>query len=185
MIPASLAILKQLEDCTARWSDATAVSACFETIPLLEDAYFRFAQQCQLVLAELATAEREPDFVALLKQLRRDAPPKTQDMRSYLITPVQRLPRYELLIRELLRCTPPTHCDHAALERILSQIEGVNRNINRRMREAANAQQVVRLTRQFITDPGFHGLTLLREGVVMKRAERTGRLEKRMLVRHA
>lgn len=38
----------------------------------------------------------------------RDTPEcKRNDLKAFLIQPVQRIPRYELLLRELIRKTPP------------------------------------------------------------------------------
>jgi hypothetical protein len=46
-----------------------------------------------------------------------------RDLASYLITPVQRMPRYLLFIRELLKFTPQSHPDFILLETARNQIE--------------------------------------------------------------
>ena len=43
---------------------------------------------------------------------------------ALLITPIQRVPRYVLLLKELIKHTPATHPDHADLKKALSVIEG-------------------------------------------------------------
>ncbi len=43
-------------------------------------------------------------------------------LSSYLITPVQRLPRYILFFRDLLKCTPPKHVDHPHILEALSTL---------------------------------------------------------------
>jgi hypothetical protein len=39
------------------------------------------------------------------------------DLASILIMPVQRIPRYELLLRELIKCTNEMHVDWANLQK--------------------------------------------------------------------
>eukprot|EP01089_Gocevia_fonbrunei_P018180 TRINITY_DN6094_c0_g1_i1.p1 TRINITY_DN6094_c0_g1~~TRINITY_DN6094_c0_g1_i1.p1 ORF type:complete len:260 (-),score=47.96 TRINITY_DN6094_c0_g1_i1:73-852(-) len=44
-------------------------------------------------------------------------------MEGYLILPIQRLPRYGLLIRELLKSTPKDHMDYNGLQDALGQVQ--------------------------------------------------------------
>ena len=45
------------------------------------------------------------------------------DFLSYLITPVQRMPRYLLFFKELIKCTPPTHPDSNLVYYAFEKIE--------------------------------------------------------------
>mmetsp|Transcript_14804 Transcript_14804/g.23141 ORF Transcript_14804/g.23141 Transcript_14804/m.23141 type:complete len:710 (-) Transcript_14804:1309-3438(-) len=60
------------------------------------------------------------------------------DLGSYLIMPVQRLPRYELLLRELRKFTPKTHKDSNAIDIALGKMKVVNAKINEMKREEEN-----------------------------------------------
>jgi FYVE/RhoGEF/PH domain-containing protein 5/6 len=133
-------------------------------------------------MVDLGNAEKDPVFAEMLKTLRRDGAPGTMDIRSYLITPVQRLPRYELLMREVLSSTPPTHPDHVALVAVQGNIVSVNKAINERMRGDAYVKQIEQLRKRFVSDPGFL-LTqvLIKEGDVLKKCS-NGRVEKRKLL---
>jgi hypothetical protein len=44
---------------------------------------------------------------------------------SYLIMPVQRLPRYVLLLEQLVEATPVGHADHAPLTAALRQMRDI------------------------------------------------------------
>lgn len=44
------------------------------------------------------------------------------DLAALLLSPVQRVPRYVLLLQQLLRHTPLQHGDHAPLQRVLQQL---------------------------------------------------------------
>ena len=52
-----------------------------------------------------------------------------RDLASFLITPVQRLPRYILFLRELVKNTPKYHPDFQLLEVAYQEIDNVTRDI--------------------------------------------------------
>ena len=63
-----------------------------------------------------------------LKQLAEQA--KARDFLSYMVTPVQRIPRYQLFLRELLKCTPKTHNDYIFLPSAQALIEDTAKTID-------------------------------------------------------
>jgi FYVE, RhoGEF and PH domain containing 5/6 len=75
------------------------------------------------------------------------------DLSAYLIMPVQRLPRYELLLKEIIRLTPTTHPDAQPLVTALSAIQSVNREINNLQREEENKLKVSRVVSKLIDVP--------------------------------
>jgi len=52
------------------------------------------------------------------------------DLPSYLITPVQRLPRYVLLLRQLSKYTQEDHPDNESIQRALQQMEELISSLN-------------------------------------------------------
>ena len=52
-----------------------------------------------------------------------------RNLQSYLITPVQRIPRYVLFIRELIKMTPKSHPDSEALDIAFQKIDTVTRDM--------------------------------------------------------
>ena len=55
------------------------------------------------------------------------------DVMSFLIMPVQRIPRYVLLLKEVKRHTPDDHPEYEKLFEALNQIEAVAAHVNERM----------------------------------------------------
>ena len=53
------------------------------------------------------------------------------DLSSLLIQPIQRIPRYELLIREVLSNTHNSHPDREELESCYDELKTMNSKINR------------------------------------------------------
>eukprot|EP01119_Soliformovum_irregulare_P010256 TRINITY_DN2512_c0_g3_i5.p1 TRINITY_DN2512_c0_g3~~TRINITY_DN2512_c0_g3_i5.p1 ORF type:complete len:863 (+),score=271.43 TRINITY_DN2512_c0_g3_i5:25-2613(+) len=62
------------------------------------------------------------------------------DIESLLITPVQRIPRYMLLIKEMVKHTPDSHPDHHNLEDALNKMVQIANHVNEGMRHFQTAR---------------------------------------------
>ncbi|OHT04201.1 hypothetical protein TRFO_28376 [Tritrichomonas foetus] len=76
-----------------------------------------------------------------------------REISSYLITPVQRMPRYILFIRELIKHTPQAHPDAVLLKNAAIQIQKVTEQIDDSTQKAENMSKLLaihsRLTNKF------------------------------------
>lgn len=91
-----------------------------------------------------------PDFAAFLVKCEKDPRCNLADIGDFLIQPIQRVPRYQLLLKDLLKVTPPTHLDYSSLLKALAKIEGVNKFINEKQREYESMTQVQNLQARFV-----------------------------------
>jgi len=64
---------------------------------------------------------------------------------------VQRIPRYELLLKELLKNTPEDHPDHVPLETALEQVRNVATVLNEKHREQKSRTRVLEIKKLFGT----------------------------------
>ncbi|XP_058243594.1 rho guanine nucleotide exchange factor 17-like isoform X2 [Hemibagrus wyckioides] len=87
--------------------------------------------------------EAKPAFMKFLEQSMRENKEK-QALGDLMIKPVQRIPRYELLVKDLLKHTPEDHPDHAHLLDAQKNIKRLAERINKGRR---NAEEVERETR--------------------------------------
>ena len=128
---------------------ATCVGDLFlAAAPEMAPVYERFVSgfdrstAVQSALAESSAFARWEDAVAARPALRH------LRLNALLIMPVQRVPRYMLLLRELLAHTDAAHPDRAALERALACVQGVADRINEAKRRAEAHERVAALQRQ-------------------------------------
>merc|ERR1712137_10420 len=78
------------------------------------------------------------------------------DLMSLMIGPVQRLPRYELFLREMLKYTDLESPDYVNIEQALQDMLGVNRYINEEKRRAERLHHIFRIARKMYgMPPGF------------------------------
>ncbi|KYQ94374.1 pleckstrin (PH) domain-containing protein [Tieghemostelium lacteum] len=70
------------------------------------------------------------------------------DIRSYLIMPVQRVPRYELLLRDVLKYTSIENPDYKNLEVAHQSIKEINEYINSHKKLRENQDRVVTISQE-------------------------------------
>ena len=106
-----------------------------------------------------------------LNKLFKEATKKSSqnyDLSSYLILPVQRLGRYELLLKRVIECTPQSHPDAHNLENAVQKVGEVNRQINSFIKADENRLKIVDIVKRFAVPPkpplDEDGRLLVREG---------------------
>jgi len=82
------------------------------------------------------------------------------DLSSLLIQPIQRIPRYELLIREVLGNTHVSHPDRTELESCYEELKTMNSKINRSMDEHKR-REAVRIVEEQLGGSAAIGFTLV------------------------
>ncbi|XP_076321010.1 uncharacterized protein LOC143230770 [Tachypleus tridentatus] len=93
------------------------------------------------------TTQAKPAFHKFLEHMAREHKGKLT-LDALLIMPVQRIPRYELLIKELLKHTPVDHPDHQSLVLAQKEIHELAVKINRMEREAFQHDQMQQRIRE-------------------------------------
>jgi hypothetical protein len=77
--------------------------------------------------------------------------PKVElELSSYLIMPIQRIPRYQLLLDGLVKATPKDHPDYTDLSSALKQIVSVADYMNERKRDVENILHMTNLQGQML-----------------------------------
>lgn len=77
-------------------------------------------------------------------------------IESFLIMPVQRLPRIEMLLKDLLKHTDEDHPDHLNLERAFEGISEITAFVNEKKREAENFHKMAAVQRKMGKKPGHN-----------------------------
>lgn len=91
--------------------------------------------------------EAKPAFLKFLEQSMRENKEK-QALSDLMIKPVQRIPRYELLVKDLLKHTPEDHPDHPLLLDAQRNIKQVAERINKGVRHAEEAERHARVLQE-------------------------------------
>eukprot|EP00007_Cunea_sp_BSH-02190019_P001933 CAMPEP_0174240512 /NCGR_PEP_ID=MMETSP0417-20130205/19112_1 /TAXON_ID=242541 /ORGANISM="Mayorella sp, Strain BSH-02190019" /LENGTH=805 /DNA_ID=CAMNT_0015319609 /DNA_START=29 /DNA_END=2443 /DNA_ORIENTATION=+ len=92
---------------------------------------------------------QSPGLCKLLVECGKSKRAKNKDISSFLIMPVQRIPRYALLLDNLLKYTPEDHPDYKDLSEAVTKVKDVANYVNEKAKEAENIQKVLNVRSQF------------------------------------
>lgn len=112
---------------------------------LLGDFMRTYVPYCNNYNVALAALDRCGQVSAFRHFVRHAVELYPCQLPSLLIKPVQRLPRYVLLLKQLCECTPPTHADSQSLEQALVKMLAITNQLNEAKREAEAFAEVVRI----------------------------------------
>lgn len=102
--------------------------------------YTQYLNDYARALATIDACRTNKRFQAFL-QAKREV--MGTDLMSLLILPVQRIPRYEMLLRELKKYTPPDHPELAMLEKAFAKIVSIACHVNEDKRQVENMSKLL------------------------------------------
>ncbi|CAK6970374.1 rho guanine nucleotide exchange factor 17-like [Scomber scombrus] len=143
--------LEQVVGCVSQWHDRQTVghlliqSFSKETLANMYSAYIdNFLNAKDAVRI---AKEAKPAFHKFLEQNMRENKEK-QALGDLMIKPVQRIPRYELLVKDLLKHTSEDHPDHCLLLDAQRNIKRLAEKINKGRRSAEEAEREARVIQE-------------------------------------
>eukprot|EP01122_Echinamoeba_exundans_P007650 TRINITY_DN2399_c0_g1_i1.p1 TRINITY_DN2399_c0_g1~~TRINITY_DN2399_c0_g1_i1.p1 ORF type:complete len:704 (-),score=122.41 TRINITY_DN2399_c0_g1_i1:6-2117(-) len=173
-------LLRMVQERIDQWHPHQKIGDIFLKLAAFFKMYSAYCEDYEKAITRAKQLQREkPRFDTFLK--KADSMKNINDgldLASFLIKPIQRLPRYILLLDALLKYTPEEHPDRVSLTDALSKLQTVTSHVNEAMRNAARMEQLVAIENRF-------GMTLnliqpdrrfIREG-------KLGKITSRMVVR--
>jgi hypothetical protein len=76
-----------------------------------------------------------PIFDSFLKAGQEDNDAKGRGFHDFTVMPIQRIPRYVLLLQQVIKYTETSHPDYANIERALRTVEEIASYINTKKKE--------------------------------------------------
>ena len=92
------------------------------------------------------TGSQKKRIRELLKTARRDARHSQIDLQSYLLLPIQRIPRYKMLLESLAQCTPidaDLTCADSVIAAALESMSHLASEMNERKRDSEGRKRLV------------------------------------------
>eukprot|EP01125_Pyxidicula_operculata_P014523 TRINITY_DN4840_c0_g1_i1.p1 TRINITY_DN4840_c0_g1~~TRINITY_DN4840_c0_g1_i1.p1 ORF type:complete len:669 (+),score=114.17 TRINITY_DN4840_c0_g1_i1:138-2144(+) len=139
-------LLDGLKERFESWSDTQTIGdLLFRITPFLKlYSLYTEAYDETIVVAREAEA-KERFFINLLEAAKAHPLSKGQILTSFLITPIQRIPRYVMLLTDLIKNTEETHPDYEKLEQSLTKMKSVADHINEAINVAENRAKCVEI----------------------------------------
>lgn len=148
-------LLQDLEERMKTWNDKTTLigDVLCKFVPYLK-SYIVYARMNEKAQELLMTVETKPAYCEFVKSWEKLSDVQQGGgLRAYLILPIQRIPRYELFIKDLVKSTDPSHPDYNNLSKAYDEVKEVNHKINESIREAENRLKLLEISRSFMDNP--------------------------------
>lgn len=124
--------------------------------------YTRYINSYDLSVEVLEENSKNSTFQQFLECQKLNPACKKREFSSFLIMPVQRIPRYELLFREMLSFSKPCDEDYSHLELAYEKIKAIATRINEEIRKLDDMAELLELSNKLSGGP--KGFTLFKKG---------------------
>ncbi|KAI9179884.1 hypothetical protein H9P43_005216 [Blastocladiella emersonii ATCC 22665] len=144
-----LTLLDGLQERHALWSDDQKISDIFLTIVPWLKIYKLYLANYPVALDTLTkirsagNAKAYADASKLIKAAQDSPRFKGLDITSYMILPIQRIPRYIMLLEQLVHYTQEDHPDFADLGRCVAEVKKMADHINEELRKFEAQKKVL------------------------------------------
>ncbi|XP_068615873.1 FYVE, RhoGEF and PH domain-containing protein 4-like, partial [Brachionichthys hirsutus] len=120
--------------------------------------------------------DRSPQFKAILQEIQSQEACGFLTLQHHMLEPVQRIPRYEMLLKDYLKKLPQDHSDRQDAEKSLKIIATAATHSNSAIRKAENLKKLVEIHEMLgeeenIVNPSNE---FIREGHILKLSARNG-----------
>eukprot|EP00042_Codosiga_hollandica_P034865 m.250644 g.250644 ORF g.250644 m.250644 type:complete len:684 (-) comp54508_c0_seq2:212-2263(-) len=149
--------LKELQDRVDRWSETQSLSDLFKRyLPHMKQYSLyanNFNKALQMIDACSAAQPTVRDFLRRCVKERHEC--GRLGLADHMITPIQRIPRYGLLIEQLVKKTMQSHPDLAGLQQVGENIHALASEINQSQAAQSRSEQMVEIMRKVKHCPSF------------------------------
>ncbi|KAL6075687.1 RhoGEF domain containing protein [Balamuthia mandrillaris] len=137
-------LLHDLEERMAEWSFDQCLGDIFKRMVSFMKVYTSYVNQYDKAIMLLAKLKaQKEDFRAYIHYLERRRECNRNNLNSFLIMPVQRIPRYVLLLRDLVSNTYVEHPDWEDLNHALEKMKELTGYIDQKKEESDRIQQLI------------------------------------------
>jgi len=137
----NLKLLQDLRDRVNAWGPNQAIGDIFLQFGSFLKVYTQYVKDQPKAQAMFDKKKTKKKFNQWLWE-RKQAREITMELDSYLILPIQRVPRYTLLLDNLGKHTWPEHPDYINLRKAAAQVADVANYINERKRDRENIDKI-------------------------------------------
>jgi len=142
--------LKGLESASSAGNGSFQIGKLFKEITPYMKAYSTYINNYDNAFEAVEKYEKGlPKFADFLEKVYAKKEVNRFKIDSFLILPVQRIPRYKLLLVDLLKSTPDDHQEKKEIEKVLEEIIKIAAYVNEGKRKNENSKVLLDLARKF------------------------------------
>ncbi|XP_033204300.1 putative protein tag-52 [Bombus vancouverensis nearcticus] len=164
--------------------DPRNIAGAFHKLAPFFKLYSVYAYDYEQILSLLQIKqENDTEFKDFISK-QETRPEVGRKLPSLLITPIQRVPRYKLLLREVLQHTSNKHKEYNLLQACLVEVEKAARHINTFIEQYEESQKLLRLQKCIVNPINLikPGRKLIKQGALMRVSRRGSSAYRRYFV---
>jgi len=140
-------ILEKIRPRVENWQPYVCLGDIFLEIMSFMKIYTQYVQNYSTSMTVCERLRQTlPKFQQFLNDRQAIKRTKGQTLGSFLIMPIQRIPRYHLLLSDLCKHTWPEHPDYSNLMKAAEQLQTVTDELNNKKKQVESLQRVSELT---------------------------------------
>lgn len=144
-------ILKGLQERMENWySEGQRLGDIFLRLTDFLKVYTAYVNNYNNSVNTLQEISQIPEVAQALQECRNRKETGGMEIQSYLIMPIQRIPRYVLLLTDLFNSTPEGHKDYDDLSQALKKMMDVAKYVNQKKKEAENLLSVSTIVKHLV-----------------------------------
>eukprot|EP00039_Didymoeca_costata_P020148 m.340243 g.340243 ORF g.340243 m.340243 type:complete len:728 (+) comp19197_c0_seq1:225-2408(+) len=138
--------LERLQAQKKIWGPSCKIGDVFLSMMSFFKSYTTFASNFEHAMTTIALCKRQPTFNLYLKHCAETKPEcEKLWLQDHMMTPIQRIPRYIMLLRDLIKRTDETHPDYQPLSESLTGMEKIARIVNDGKARADNSMKLLEI----------------------------------------
>ncbi|GAM27408.1 hypothetical protein SAMD00019534_105840 [Acytostelium subglobosum LB1] len=160
-------LINQLKPRVENWNHHQKLGDIFFGISESFRVYTGYIQNYNNALEMLEEVKKKEKVGTTLAEMRASPACKTFDVTYFLIMPVQRVPRYSLLLSDLVKHTWTDHPDYKTLVDATERMKAVATFLNEKKREGENTKKFIEIMSSLEKAPPLFERTrkFIKEGV--------------------
>jgi len=147
ILDVSKGLVAELEARLDKWPSVQLFGDIFIRLAPVMKLYAEYINNFDNANARLKAILSTPEGLAFFESCRQKSR-SNLDINSLLIMPVQRVPRYELLLKELIRFTEESHVDYKNLVQAQEAIRQINAYINQKKKDTDSRQKLLTIQKE-------------------------------------
>ncbi|EGC30399.1 hypothetical protein DICPUDRAFT_99548 [Dictyostelium purpureum] len=139
-------LLSDIEGRTKEWKQDTMIGDIFIKFSNFLKIYSQYSRSYSEAMGVLNECKKQSKFKSYLNKIKeQNEEIKLRGLEDYLIRPIQRIPRYSLLIKDMISHTWQTHPDYEQLKQAFDKINLVAENMNEMRKEAESIMKLAEI----------------------------------------
>lgn len=146
-------LLASLKKRMETWSCDTKLGDIFMKMTDFLKVYTQYVNNYDSALTTINTVKHVEKVAVFLAKCEKDPRSVGLALGAFLILPIQRLPRYVMLLQDLFKHTPSNHADYEDLNTSLWKMKRVADYVNDKKRDADNIHAVLSVQDKLRSEP--------------------------------